>query len=49
VEATVALLREPRTAGLLGFRRRGAAIVVDLDKIEGRSGGVRVLMLRATT
>ncbi len=29
------------------FRRRGVAIVVDLDKIEGRVAGGRVLMLRA--
>jgi hypothetical protein len=29
------------------FRRRGVAIVVDLDRIEGRVAGGRVLMLRA--
>jgi hypothetical protein len=31
------------------FRRRGVAIVVDLDKVEGRSAGERMLMLRATS
>lgn len=30
----------------MDFRRRGVAIVVDLDKIEGRAAGGRVLMLR---
>jgi SnoaL-like domain len=29
------------------FRRRGVAIVVDLDKVEGRGPGGRVLMLRS--
>jgi len=30
----------------MDFRRRGVAIVVDLDKVEGRGPGGRVLMLR---
>jgi hypothetical protein len=31
----------------MDFRRRGAAIVVDLDRVEGRGPGGRVLMLRS--
>ncbi len=31
----------------MDFRRRGVAIVVDLDKVEGRGPGGRVLMLRS--
>jgi hypothetical protein len=31
----------------MDFRRRGVAIVVDLDKIEGRAAGGRLLMQRA--
>lgn len=31
----------------MDFRRRGVAIVVDLDKVEGRGPGGRVLMVRA--
>jgi hypothetical protein len=30
----------------MDFRRRGVAIVVDLDKVEGRGPGGRILMLR---
>lgn len=33
----------------LDFRRRGVAIVVDLDKVEGRNPGGRILMLRSAT
>jgi hypothetical protein len=30
----------------MDFRRRGVAIIVDLDRVEGRASSGRVLMLR---